>query len=188
MDKSKGSETSLIALLIFFQAISALVPEIVLFTRNNYFWMTLCTVHKIAFLESLPYLLRFLKTTRNCFLCRLLHEAADQAKNAYADDVSLLPGVASSSTVEHNPDTSSGALVQFISYPGVWCICFFFLMASCPFGLFDVALGPYLLDTFGIDGDTAGFYFLSMGALYAVMTQVVGFLVDKGKLLTTKNK
>lgn len=115
---------------------------------------------------------------------RLLHEADETVAptNVHSDDVSLLPAVTSSCSAgaaEHNSD-SSAAFSRFISIPGVWCISLFFLMASVPFGLFDVALGPYLLDTFGVDGDTSGFYFLSMGALYAVMTQVVGSAVDKG--------
>ena len=83
----------------------------------------------------------------------------------------------SSAVVE---DDTSKAFALFLSYPGIWFVTLFFVMTSIPFGLYDVALSPYLYDTYGIDGDTAGLYFLSMGALYAVFTQVVGFAVDKG--------
>ena len=58
------------------------------------------------------------------------------------------------------------------------------MMGSAPFGLFDVALSPYLLKTFNVDGDTAGLYYLSMGGLYAICTQFVGYAVDKGNTIT----
>ncbi|XP_075251451.1 MFS-type transporter SLC18B1-like [Convolutriloba macropyga] len=108
----------------------------------------------------------------------------DAADSEQSSDVNLLTPKDLPSRRRNETDASSdntgAALSQFLSYPGVWLVSLFFVLGSVPFGLFDVALSPYLLETFNVDGDTAGLFFLSMGALYAIFTQFVGYAVDKG--------
>ena len=106
----------------------------------------------------------------------------DISESDQNSDVNLL--TAKDPPLQNNtlPDNTSEALAAFLAYPGVWLVSMFFILGSVPFGLYDVSLSPYLLQTFGVDGDTAGLYFLAMGALYAICTQFVGLLVDKGTL------
>ena len=68
----------------------------------------------------------------------------------------------------------------FLSIPGIWCVSCFLLAGSIPTGLFNVAVAPYLLQTYSIDGGTSGFYFLALGAVYAISVQFIGLLIDKG--------
>ena len=77
--------------------------------------------------------------------------------------------------------TTFQAFIEFLSFPGIWAVSLIFPLFGVPFGLLDVSLSPYLLDHFGVDGDTAGLYFLSLGAMYAICTQFTGYITDKGK-------
>ncbi|XP_075263645.1 MFS-type transporter SLC18B1-like, partial [Convolutriloba macropyga] len=76
--------------------------------------------------------------------------------------------------------TTSEASIQFLSIPGIWAVSLIFPLFGVPFGLLDVSLSPFLLEHFGVDGDTVGFYFLSLGAMYAIVTQFTGYITDKG--------
>ncbi|XP_075263340.1 MFS-type transporter SLC18B1-like [Convolutriloba macropyga] len=76
--------------------------------------------------------------------------------------------------------TTSEASIQFLSIPGIWAVSLIFPLFGVPFGLLDVSLSPYLLEHFDVDGDTAGLYFLSIGAMYAIVTQFTGYITDKG--------
>ncbi|XP_075258024.1 MFS-type transporter SLC18B1-like isoform X5 [Convolutriloba macropyga] len=53
------------------------------------------------------------------------------------------------------------------------------VMASCV-GFIEVAVSPYLKIYFGINGDTSGYYFLLLSAMYAIGSPVFGALADKG--------
>ena len=47
-------------------------------------------------------------------------------------------------------------------------------------GFLEVAVGRYLEATFGVGGDTSGYYFLSKSVAYLLATPVYGWLVDRG--------
>ena len=72
------------------------------------------------------------------------------------------------------------ACLEFLSVPGIWAFSVILPLFGIPFGLLDVSLSPYLLHKFDITGDTAGLYFLSAGATYAICTQFIGIATDKG--------
>ncbi|XP_075242511.1 MFS-type transporter SLC18B1-like isoform X2 [Convolutriloba macropyga] len=122
---------------------------------------------------------------------RLIYDSADESKDSA--DVPMLgvtndtSGPADTSTQieittqeQQASATTFQAFIEFLSFPGIWAVSLIFPLFGVPFGLLDVSLSPYLLDHFGVDGDTAGLYFLSLGAMYAICTQFTGYITDKG--------
>ena len=129
-------------------------------------------------------------TSFDCF--RLIYDSADESKDSA--DVPMLgatndsPAPADTSTQieittqeQQASATTFQAFIEFLSFPGIWAVSLIFPLFGVPFGLLDVSLSPYLLEHFGVDGDTAGLYFLSLGAMYAICTQFTGYITDKGK-------
>ena len=51
---------------------------------------------------------------------------------------------------------------------------------SASMGFIDVAIGPYLKETFGVGGDIAGYYFLAYSGFYALSAPLLGLLIDRG--------
>ncbi|XP_063713908.1 MFS-type transporter SLC18B1-like [Symsagittifera roscoffensis] len=77
------------------------------------------------------------------------------------------------------PSTFRAAL-DFLAIRGIWVYSVFLILLGVPLALLDVALSPYLLEQFDIEGDFSGWYFLAAGAFYAVCSQFVGWATDKG--------
>ena len=80
------------------------------------------------------------------------------------------------------PSTFRAAL-DFLAIRGIWVYSVFLILLGVPLALLDVALSPYLLEQFDIEGDFSGWYFLAAGAFYAVCSQFVGWATDKGMVL-----
>ena len=114
--------------------------------------------------------------------CSLLNNGPTVSESVQFDDVDILPGIKSESqrSGTKKDDKYLSAFRALLSYPGIWCVSSYLLVGSVPFGLFNVAMGPYLLRHYDIEGDCSGYYFLVIGATYAVIAQFVGVIVDKG--------
>ena len=70
--------------------------------------------------------------------------------------------------------------VYFATRPMVLGVCMPVLCHSANMGFVDVAVGPYLLDKFGVGGETSGYYFLAYSGIYASLSPIFGLLIDRG--------
>ena len=116
---------------------------------------------------------------------RILHDSNNS--DSMSTDVSLLQPNSNKNNRNHTSSAAATSTVQavvfFMSQPGIWAFSFVMPLFGVPFGLLDVSMSPFLKDHFEVDGNTAGLYFLSLGALYAVAAQFVGYATDKGEVL-----
>ena len=80
---------------------------------------------------------------------------------------------------EENTKIKKAAL-KFISHPGILLITLPAIATHSQVGFFQVALAPYLLEVFGIDGKTSGNIFLLHAGFSALTCPLFGILVDKG--------
>ena len=69
---------------------------------------------------------------------------------------------------------------RFLTLPGLWVITFPLLAVLSQFGFLQVALAPYLLSEFEIDGTQSGQIFLVHAGLSAITCFIYGVLIDKG--------
>ena len=68
----------------------------------------------------------------------------------------------------------------FVTRPEVLLMTSPTIFTCAGWGFLDVAVGRYLEATFGVGGDTSGYYFLSNSVAYLLATPVHGWLVDRG--------
>ena len=70
--------------------------------------------------------------------------------------------------------------LKFITQPGILLVTLPVIVIMSQVGFFQVALAPYLLEVFDIDGTTSGNIFLLHAGFSAITCPIIGFLVDKG--------
>jgi len=70
--------------------------------------------------------------------------------------------------------------VYFSTRPSILGVCFPTLCHAASMGFVDVAVGPYLSDKFGVGGETSGYYFLAYSGIYAILSPLLGLLIDRG--------
>ena len=83
-------------------------------------------------------------------------------------------------TPKEEQNKVSRTALKFIFHPGIILVSLPVLTIMCEVGFFQVALAPYLLQTFAIDGTSSGNIFLIHAATSAVTCALFGVLVDKG--------
>ena len=69
----------------------------------------------------------------------------------------------------------------FATRPNVLVVGVTLALHSATYGFIDVALAPYLLAKFGVDGNTSGYYFLALLGIYVTFLPLLGLLVDRGQ-------
>ena len=72
------------------------------------------------------------------------------------------------------------AVLDFLAIRGIWAFSVLLILLGVPLEFLDVALSPYLLEQFDIEGDSSGWYFLTACSFYTVCSQFVGYATDRG--------
>ena len=83
--------------------------------------------------------------------------------------------------IDDDKELPGHTFVYFATRPAVFMVGITLALHSATTGFIDVALASYLLEKFGVDGNSSGYYFLAFLGVYVAVLPPLGLLVDRGQ-------